>query len=355
MAIGEPSNGETVKWPFQVSGWAVDLSAPSGTGVDVVHIWAFPGNGSPPTFLTGAVPNISRPDVADFFGDSRFEPSGFSVIVGTPLPDGDYTLGIYARSTVTGEYFNLDVSMTLEGGTLIFLNELGDGASVSVPFDISGWAVYTPATAGTGIDLIHVWAFPIGGGSGTFLGAPTLGLSRPDVANYFNEPRYIDSGFHLGVSTSLAPGSYSVNIYARNTVTNTFDFEDFEQITVSVTGGSDPEMDLDSPIDGDTVSTPFVIRGWAVDLGAVSGVGVDVVHAWAFPNDGGAPFFIGGAVPLLERPDVAASFGYQFLNAGFEMNVATPMVAGNYTIRVYARSTVTGSFNQVKALSLTVQ
>jgi len=86
-----------------VSGWAVDLNAPSGTGVDVVHVWAMPAGGGAPVFLGAAQYGIDRPDVAAFFHTTEALKSGFTLMV-TGLAPGTYQIVAYARSTVTGQF-----------------------------------------------------------------------------------------------------------------------------------------------------------------------------------------------------------------------------------------------------------
>ena len=45
-------------------------------------------------------------------------------------------------------------------------------------------------------------------------------------------------------------------------------------------------MVLDTPVLGSEVVPPFVVAGWAIDLAAWSGTGVDAVHVWAYPTPG---------------------------------------------------------------------
>lgn len=103
VAIDTPSPGTAAYAPFTLAGWALDLRSPTTTGVDVVHVWAFPPNGAPAIFLGDAPANQYRPDLAAIYGP-RFGPSGYSVYVTAPLPRGLYTVGVYAHSTVTGQF-----------------------------------------------------------------------------------------------------------------------------------------------------------------------------------------------------------------------------------------------------------
>lgn len=85
---------------------------------------------------------------------------------------------------------------------------------------IAGWAIDPAASTGTGVNAIHVWAYPAGGGSPAFLGAATYGMSRPDVAGYFGD-RYRDSGFNLSVD-SLPTGAYDIAVFAWSTALQAF-------------------------------------------------------------------------------------------------------------------------------------
>ena len=49
-----------------------------------------------------------------------------------------------------------------------------------------------------------------------------------------------------------------------------------------------PHMRIIAPASGATVTQPFSVTGYAVDLGG-SGIGVDAVHVWATPTTGGNP------------------------------------------------------------------
>jgi hypothetical protein len=95
------------------------------------------------------------------------------------------------------------------------------GASLPNDFRVSGWAVDLGASSGTGVNLVHVWASQTGGNH-VFLGSATVGLSRPDVAAALGDTDLEACGFALDVSASLAPGVYTVTVYARSTVTQTF-------------------------------------------------------------------------------------------------------------------------------------
>ena len=94
--------------PFTVGGWAIDVAAASGTGVDAVHVWAYPTSGQPASWVGTAIYGSMRGDVGTAFGSSQYGPSGYNLNVGG-LPRGTYDLVVYARSTVSGAFDNWKV------------------------------------------------------------------------------------------------------------------------------------------------------------------------------------------------------------------------------------------------------
>jgi hypothetical protein len=91
---------------------------------------------------------------------------------------------------------------------------------VGQPFVLSGWAADRDAALGTGIDTVHVWAYPATGGAPVFLGTPTLGGVRPDVAAVHGE-QFREAGFALSVQ-GLAAGTYDCAVFAWSNVTGAF-------------------------------------------------------------------------------------------------------------------------------------
>ena len=98
------------------------------------------------------------------------------------------------------------------------------------PFALAGWTFDRAAPTGTGVDTIHVWAFPAAGGSPSFVGVPAYGASRPDVGGYFGT-RFTPSGYNMAIS-SLAPGTYDLVVFSHSVVTNSFDAAQVVRVTV---------------------------------------------------------------------------------------------------------------------------
>jgi hypothetical protein len=227
-----PREGYVVTSSFEVGGWAVDLGAPTGTGVDAVQFYVFPNNGaSPGVFMGWGTYGLARPDVGAFFGSSQFTNSGFHFTI-TGLGPGAYVLGAYGRSTVTGGYtLAKTIHFTVNANQLMAVSPPAAEATISGNiFAVDGWSidrsVESTGISGSGVDTLHVYAYP-NPGSGAppiFVGVATYGLSRPDVAGIYGA-RYGTSGYHLSVDRAargLTNGPYNIVVFSHSTVTGTF-------------------------------------------------------------------------------------------------------------------------------------
>jgi hypothetical protein len=229
----------------------------------------------------------------------------------------------------------------------------GPGAGVVIqPFDVVGWAIDLGSPSTSGADAIHVWAWPTTNGavsgSPIFVGATTPSVPRADVGAVFGA-RFTNSGYQMTVS-SLPGGTYLLAIYMHSTVTNTFNAVRTVDIKVST-----PVMAV-ATASGPLLGTGFFVGGWSLDLAAPSGSGVDAIHTWAYPVINGvigAPIWIGVANYGVARPDVAAIFGPQFLNSGFDFTAG--LAPGTYFLAVFSHSSVTGTFNAMRVLQVNVQ
>ena len=336
--------------PFKVAGWALDLASTTGTGVDTVHVWAYPnpGSGQPAIFIGAATYGNARPDVATAFGSARFTNSGFSLTV-DGLQGGAYQFVAFAFSTVAGG-FNNAIPVTVQVlGPLMSLDTPPAGGTTIAPVDLAGWATDSTAPAGTGVDVVHVYAYPNPGSSQApiFLGAAGYGLPRQDVANAFGA-RFKNSGYLLTIS-SLPAGHYNVAIFAhsvaRNAWTNT------RSVDLTLTPG--PQIAVDVPSNNQAVGSGFSVSGWAIDLRAPSGSGVDSVFASATPTAGGSAVFLGNATLGVARPDVANFYGARAATSGFALATA-PLPPGQYRILIWSHSVVTHTWNNYASRIVTV-
>jgi len=100
----------------------------------------------------------------------------------------------------------------------------GGPAVVHGSFMIAGWAADVDAFGDTGVDTVHVWAYPVNASGQhddpSFLGAATYGGARPDVAAIYGD-QFLHSGYGLGVQ-NLAPGTYDLAVFAYSTVQGGF-------------------------------------------------------------------------------------------------------------------------------------
>jgi len=346
MALDSPPSGRIQFMPFTLNGWAIDRGG-TGTGVTTIHVWAYPSTGAP-VFAGVATYGAPRPDVGASYG-AQFTNSGYSLVVSN-LAAGTYTLVAYAYSSVTNSFNQSRQTVVTLTPTAPLMNiDTPDNGPVSSPFTTSGWAIDRAGSTGPGVDVVHVWAFPVAGGSAVFVGSATYGQPRTDVPATYGS-RFANSGFTL--SGTLADGSYTLVVYARSAMTGQWDSR-ARSITVSAPV-SNPVMSLDDPVNGSTRPSSFAVAGWAADLGAPNGTGVDAVHVWAYPVGGGAGIFLCVASYGAARGDVASTYGARFGNSGFN-GVASGLAPGQYYVVAYARSTITGLFNQQRVAVVTVQ
>ena len=229
LVVDQPAAGAIVEAPFTFSGWAVDvMGLLPGPGVSTVHVWAFPADGGAPTFV-GADYGRPRADVAALYGPS-FTNSGYDVTV-RGLRPGAYQLIAFALSVRTGQFsIARAIPVTIRASSRLVVDTPQDGSSVSPRFTIAGWALDAGAATGTGVDAVHVWAYPAAGGAPVFAGAGVLGDARPDVGAIFGA-QFANAGYHLEVST-LPPGTYTLVVYGHSTVTGAFSVEQHVRVTV---------------------------------------------------------------------------------------------------------------------------
>jgi len=233
--LDEPAENVAVNGPFRVGGWAFDPAAAGGTGVDAVHVWAYPspGSGTPPIFVGAATYGYSRADVGDAFG-SQYTNSGFRLQGG--LGAGTYLIAVFAHSELTDSFSAIRTALVTIANTVrIVVDGPRDGAMVRQRFALSGWALDFSATADSGVDAVHVWAYPAEGGSPLFLGSAAYGRqARPDVASAFG-PQYGRSGWAL-TAPRLTPGTYDLVCFPHRTATATFSPPARVRLTVTASG-----------------------------------------------------------------------------------------------------------------------
>ena len=123
----------------------------------------------------------------------------------------------------------------------------------------------------------------------------------------------------------------------------------------SAPAAGEPRMVIDTPQSGASLGRRFTIAGWAIDpQGPAAGTGIDVVHAWAYPVNGGQPLWVGEAALAGTRPDVGKLFGARFTPSGFGIE-ADRLPPGEYELVVYAHSLATNSFSLARSVRIRVR
>ncbi len=363
LSLDLPGNNSVVSGSgtFTVGGWALNRGAPSGTGVDAVHVYAAPADG-PAIFLGAAAYGGARPDLGAVFG-SQFTNSGFTLTAG-PLAAGTYTVVAFAHDGLTGA-FDATARATITvrapiSTPAIAIDTPTANQTVTSAFEVGGWALDAGAPTGTGVDAVALYVFPNDGAApGVYIGQGSYGWTRADVSALFGT-RFTKSGYHFTI-TGLGPGHYLVAVIAHSTVTASNSIVDTVHVTVSATA----LMSIDAPGAESTITAPtFEIGGWSIDRAVEStvqsGTGVDTLHVYAFPNPGSgdAPIFLGVATLGVARPDVGAAYGARYGDSGYTLIVdraTLGLAPGVYNIAVVSHSVVSGTFNNVAVVRVTLQ
>lgn len=344
IGIESPAAGSTVSGTVAINGWAIDRNAASGPGVDLVHVYLEPYPQG--AFLGAANYGAARPDVASFFSSSEFTGSGWSFSWDSRAASaGAHTLVLYAHSAVTDRWTEsrLSIAVGALDGPLLGVDVPTADAQVGGNVSVAGWSIDRTAASGTGVDSVQVY-LDGPSSSGTFLGTPTYGGSRPDVGSFFGSSRFTPSGWVLTWDASrLRQGDrHTLYIYAHSTVTG-----GFTEVRRTFTVGypSDPSLSIDTPVVSSRVSGSVQVVGWAIDRNAREGTGVDAVDVYV---DGPYPqgSFLAHASYGSARGDVASAFGSdRFTASGWSLTWNTAgLASGTHTLYVYARSSSSGEW-----------
>ena len=230
--IDAPAANQAASQPIAFGGWAIDKRTSYLTGMDAVHVYAQPAGGGTPVFIGAANYGGARPDVGAVYG-AQYTNSGFSIIV-KGLPQGPYNFTAYGHSLFNGLFDTTHTipNVTVNASPILFIDTPGPNATVPHTFNLVGWAIDFGAAGGsTGVNTVHVWAYPVGGGPAVFVGAAAYGASRPDVASAYGS-QFTNSGFYTTIN-SLPAGTYDLALFPYSTVNNYFFPATVRRITVS--------------------------------------------------------------------------------------------------------------------------
>ncbi len=216
---------------LQVTGWAAD--AHEGAPVSQVAILI---DG---TAVGNATLGGSRPDVASHYNNSAYTNSGWSfTYAASGLSGGTHTVTAIA-------YDNQGLSTQLPGAKTVTVKATAPFGNEDVAQDatthsatvsqndsllVTGWAA--DAHEGAPVSQVAILI------DGTVVGNATLGGSRPDVANYYNNSAYTNSGWSLTYAASgLSAGSHTVTAKAYDNQGLSVQLAGSKTITVT-SGGS---------------------------------------------------------------------------------------------------------------------
>ena len=147
---------------------------------------------------------------------------GFNVNVnGSTLGVGTHSAVLQLASTSRDLTMAIDLSVTVSVQQTRYLQieSPANGATLSQPFTITGYAIDKAATTGTGVDRVDVYAVPVSGGARRFLGTATYGEPRPAVGSAHGAA-FTNSGFSLTVSNGPG-GNYRLVGEAHSPATDT--------------------------------------------------------------------------------------------------------------------------------------
>lgn len=174
-------------------------------------------------FPYGAFAGGVRVGAGDFDGDGRAE------VITAAGPGGGPHLRVFDGAT-GGETYGLYVfEPSFAGGVFVAgppalarmnIDLLQPGFAGSNSVRIAGWALHEQSALSLGTDAVHAWAFPVSGAAPVFVGAAGARGARPDVAHAYGGEFYSSAFDFLG---TLAPGTYDIVVYVRNTTTLQFD------------------------------------------------------------------------------------------------------------------------------------
>jgi subtilase family serine protease len=217
--VDNKTSGSTVAQTdsLQVSGWVADPV--DGSPMSNVKVYI---DG---TLISGLTLDIARPDVASYYNNPLYANSGYQLLYpAASLAIGTHSVTVVAtdvagRSTTFGPA-SFTVSSGTQGvGAVIFLPPFGNldqavddviGSATVAPGDsllVRGWVADPVDSAPLGNVKVYI--------DGILVGTPTVGISRPDVAAYFNNAAYTSSGYHLLVPAAALPaGPHAVSVVA---------------------------------------------------------------------------------------------------------------------------------------------
>ena len=124
----------------------------------------------------------------------------------------------------------LDKAVDSKGGASSILK--GDTMSVS------GWAA--DAEDGSPVSLVQVYL------DSTYIGDASLGITKPDVADAFGDPRYTSSGWYMDyiIPSDLSLGTHTITAYATDSQGSMIGLNGSEVINITIPSSTSPVLSV---------------------------------------------------------------------------------------------------------------
>jgi Viral BACON domain/Matrixin len=368
--IDTPAQGETVSGNAYVNfGWALTQNPkliPTNGSTIQVYVDGVPvGNASYNNFrsdIATLFPGLANSNGAVGFRtiDTTTLTNGLHTIVWTATDSGGVTSGLGSR------YFRVsNGAAAVTAAAEASVSSVDVAAAPIDPAPILGrrgwnpeapWLAYAVSASGRAvmrgeeIDRFELW---LGERSGErFSGYLRVGndLARLPIGSQLNATTGV---FTWSPGVGFV-GTYDL-VFVRSAGGRALARQDMRIIlTAKSSGHVGAQVVIDAPLSGQIVTQPFHLGGWAADLDAAAGTGIDALHVWAYPLAGEPPVFIGVPVYGGARPDVAAVHGHQFRDAGYGLTVQS-LPPGQYDLAVFAWSNVTGGFVPARLVRVIVR
>jgi predicted outer membrane repeat protein len=331
-----------------INGWAADPK--DGAPVASLKIYI---DG---VAVTAPTVGEARPDVAAYYNNQSYLDSGFTLYYpASSLSAGAHTVTAIATnkedvSTTLGpRTINVNVVVVYPPpiGNLETAQDASTGSTTVKSSDsiyINGWIA--DPTDGSPMSNVHVLI------DGVSVGTPTLGISRPDVATYYSNSAYTNSGFTMYYSAAqLSASSHTITVVGTDShsVSTTLG-----PLTINVIHPSVPLGNLDSAVDATTGSSTIskstgtlYVGGWAADYtdnGPAKSVQIYI--------DGTS---FAAATLGISRPDVAAYYSDSaWTNSGFHLYTSVSTLStGSHSVTAVAKDSL-GDATTLGPLTFTV-
>jgi hypothetical protein len=324
--IDAPSAGSVLSGIATISGWALDNTSAVGTAISNVQVKV---DG---IAVGNATYGISRPDVCNAYPGRIGCPNvGFSYPLNIAgLSAGSHTITVSATDADgTPDIGSTSVTVTVANGPpTVYVDSATSGMVVSGMVTVSGWALDNTSATGTPINNVQVRV------DGVVMGMANYGISRPDVCNaYTGRPGCPNVGFAFALNTAtLSPGSHLLMVTATDSDTS----PDTGSWSVTIQVAAPPNVHIDAPATGSTVSGTVTVAGWAIDNVSTVGTAISSVQVKV---DGAV---VGTAIYGASRPDVCAVYPGRAScpNVGYSYSLnTTGLTPGAHTITVMATDT----------------